>query len=121
MIIKKFKSGTLNLKLEKSDFFYYGTRNPHESHLQNININIDNLYDGEITMNDLCFNSINGYMYLMDYNKGLMYDFSSCYINILLYIKELLLNGYKNNQIIKLYPISKKESKQLFIDLENEC
>lgn len=105
MIIKKFKNGNINLKLEKSDYFYYGDKN---------GLNIDKIYD-VLTMDDLYFNQINGYMYLVDFNKSLMYDFSDCYINILEYLKSLLVD----NKTVKLFPISKKESKSLFIDLEN--
>jgi len=107
MKIKKFKNGNVNLKLEKSDFFYYDdTENK---------IDIDKLYNNEITMEDLYFNQVNGYMYLIDYNKRLIYEYGNGYNNILITLRNELLE----NNTIKLIPLSKKESKQLFIDLEN--
>lgn len=74
---------------------------------------IDSYYD-DITMHDLYFNQINGYMYLVDFNTGNVYDFSQCYINILQYLDNELSNGK-----IKLYPLSKKEAKSLLQDLNN--
>lgn len=107
MKIKKFKNGNVNLKLEKSDFFYYDSKE-HK-------IDIDTLYNNEITMHDLYFNQINGYMYLVDFNKQLIYEYSNGYYNVLVELRKELLKG----DTIKLIPLSKKESKQLFIDIEN--
>lgn len=98
MLIKKFKNGNLNLKLEKSDIFYYSNNEWIEG------IDIDKIYNDEITMQDLYFNSINGYMYLVDYSKNVMYDFSDCNINILFYLRDGLIDGYSANVIWKLYP-----------------
>lgn len=97
-MIKKFKNGNINIKRS----------------LNNCQT-IDDFYNNELTMCDLYFNQINGYMYLIDFNTNKIYDFSNCYINILKYLETLLESG----KILKLYPLSNKESKQLFIDLEN--
>jgi hypothetical protein len=95
-MIKKFKNGNVLLKLD-------GQWD-------------ESFYHNDMFWNDLYFNQINGYMYLVDYNTQRMYDFSDCYMNILDYLKDELAK--KNNQM-RLYPIPKKESKQLFVDLDN--
>ena len=121
MKLNKFKNGNINMKLEKSDKFYHSRNNNisyDDAIKQNINtVNIDDIYN-VITMNDLYFDQIDGYMYLIDYNTRLIYDFSSCYINILVYLKGILINKYNKNEILKLTPLNKKECKELFQDLE---
>jgi hypothetical protein len=112
MIINKFKNGNVNLKLEKSDFFYY------EGKIAGT-LDIDALYHYVITMDDLVFNTIDGYMYLIDWNTQKLYDFSDCYINILSYLESELLEGYKTNKMYKLYPMSNKDFYSLMIDLKN--
>ena len=123
MKLKKFKNGSINMKLEKSDKFYH-SRNSGISYddkiKQDINIiDIDNIYNTFITMNDLYFNQIDGDMYLVDTNTRLIYDFSSCYINVLMHLKNILINKYNKNETLKLTPLSKKECGKLFQDLEN--
>lgn len=125
MIIKKFKNGNVNLKLERSDWFYYGMGSvSYEESIKLSNridlLDIDSIYDF-MTSEDLYFNQINEYMYLIDCNTQNIYDFSDCYINILIYLRRLLYNEYINNKSLKLYPVSKKEYKSLMEDLENGC
>lgn len=107
-MIKKFNNGNIVIDLrEDIESGYYD---------KNIINSIEDIYNNEVTMSDLYFNQINGYMYLVDYNTNNVYDFSDCYINILQYLaSELMGNNYK----IKLFPIKKKEAKQILIDLEN--
>ena len=120
MLIKKFNNGNINMKLEKSDLFYHGKNNTCNNKEFNINnIDIDSIYNDEITMDDLYFNQINGYMYLVDYNTNNIYDFSNCYNNILLDLKSMLVDSYNKNESLKLYAVSKKEYKSLMEDLEN--
>ena len=114
MKIKKFNNGSINLKLEKSDFFNYNDGIEVDALLD-----IDALYNNELTMDDLCFNQINDYMYLVDFNTSHVYDFSQCYINILKYLAMELIEGYKMNTYLKLYSLSNKECKSLLQDLEN--
>lgn len=112
MIINKFKNGNINLKLESSDFFYYqlGTTDT---------IDIDMIYNNELTMNDLYFNQINGYQYLVDFNTNKVYEISNGYINVLIELKEMLLANYASNNTLKLYALSNKECKSLLQDLDN--
>lgn len=94
--IKKFKNGNININISGYD-------------------DIDNFYNEVITMNDLYFQQVNGYMYLFDFNTCNAYDFSDCYINILLFLKEKL----DNKKTLKLYPVTKKEYDSLEEDLNN--
>jgi len=107
-LIKKRKNGNITIKSP-----YYENKNSVNHALYTHNI--DTFYNNEITMSDLYFNQINGYMYLTDYNTSCVYDFSNCYVNILSHFDNLLLTTKK----LKLYPLSKKESKSLLEDLEN--
>ena len=121
MNIKKFKNGSINLSLESSDKFYYSKYNTsYDTSVKDSMecIDIDSIYE-VMTMDDLYFNQVNGYMYLIDYNTQRAYDFSDCYINILLYLKELLINSYNDNKVLKLYAMSNKDYKSLMEDLEN--
>ena len=95
--ITKFSNGNINLKADTKNW-----------------INIDSFYN-DMTNNDLYFNQINGYMYLVDNNTQLVYDFSNCYINILSHLQNMLTGG----KTVKLYPLSKKECKSLLQDLGN--
>lgn len=105
-LIKKFKNGNLVLKSPS----LYGAE------IVNNNYCIDTYYDDDMNMHDLYFNQINGYMYLVDFNKSLVYELGSYLLqNPLKYIKDLL----EENSQIKLYPLSKKECKSLLQDLEN--
>ena len=123
MKLKKFKNGVINMKLEKSDKFYYNSNYNSLSYDETIKknidiIDIDMIYNDVLSMNDLSFNQINGYMYLIDFNTNNIYDFSNCYINILMYLKNVLIDFYNKNQTLKLYPVSKKEYKELIKDME---
>ena len=114
MKIKKFNNGNINLKLEKNDFF-----NGNDGIEVDALLDIDALYYNELSMDDLGFNQINGYMYLLDVNTSHVYDFSQCYINILKYLAMELIEGYKMNTCLKLYSLSSKECKSLLQNLEN--
>ena len=98
--VKKFKNGNVRIYSDNGEY-YKG---------------IDDLYNHEITMNDLYFNQINGYMYLIDFNTNNVYDFSQCYINILEYLENMM----KGKKFINLYPLPKKEAKSILSDLEGE-
>lgn len=107
MIIKKFKNGKVKMKLEKSDFFYYADENG--------GIDIDRLYNNEITMNDLCIQQINGYQYIVDFNTSTVYEMGSYLLqNPLKFIADELSEG-----TVYLYPLTKKLSLDLLEDLEN--
>ena len=60
---------------------------------------------------DLYVNQINGYLYIVDFNKRLVYDLPRGYLN---FLKELLNKGK-----IKLIPYEKRISEELLNDLEN--
>ena len=98
MEIKKLKNGNLVLKLEKRE------------------VVTENIYHDEMFMSDLSINQINGYQYLVDYNRSLVYDLGSYYCQNPL--KELLGTLEKDKRI-KLYPENKRKSKDLIEDLEN--
>lgn len=91
MCIKKFKNGNINMTFEGDD--------------------IDAFYNDEMFWDDLYFENIEGYMYLIDYNTQNVYDFSDCYMNILDYLKDELL---KQNNKLKLYPMEKKFARSVF-------
>lgn len=107
MIINKFKNGNINIRMEASDGFYYGD-----------NLTYDGLYN-ELTMSDLYFNQVNGYMYLTDFNTGRVYDM----FNLLGYHSNILtafFNYIENNKgSVKLHPMSKKAGNEILQDLEN--
>lgn len=94
-MIRKFKNGNIVLKMDNQKDF-----------------DIDQFYHEEMFWSDLYFNQVDGYMYLMDWNKDIVYDFSDCYINILLYLKERLEGG-----LVRLYPMPKKEGDILIQEL----
>jgi len=108
-MIKKFKNGNVTIT---SPYFSPKNRNLYTDE-------IDSFYDNEIVMNDLYLNKINGYMYLVDFNKGYVLDFDQRYFtsgyNFLLQIDSYL----KENKKLKLYACNKKESRSLLQDLEN--
>jgi hypothetical protein len=106
MIVKKFKNNKLKLEIEKSDYFYFG----HGGELQ------DTLYFEEIEGSDLYINQINGYQYLVDFNKNVVYEMGSYLLqNPLKY----LLDELEEKKRIYFYPLSKKHSRSLLQDLEN--
>lgn len=94
-MIREFKNGNLILDMEDTKW-------------------IDDFYNNEMFWKDLYFNQINGYMYLVNFRTQFIYDFSDCCMNILAFLEESMTNGK-----VKLYPMKKKESKQLWIDLNN--
>jgi hypothetical protein len=104
--ITKYKNGNLKIKIDLS-------KNSH--YLDGCHIDIDKFYNQEMFMCDLNFNHINGVMYLVDYNKKLVYDFleNQC-MNTLSYLKMLLEEG---KGTVKFYPLSKVEAKKI---MENE-
>ena len=101
-MIKKFKNG--NIVLDIRDDIKKGY---YEKTIEGI----ENFYHHDMCMEDLYINQINGYLYIVDFNKRLVYDLPRGYLNFL----EELLNKGK----IKLIPYGKKISKELLHDLEN--
>jgi hypothetical protein len=101
-MIKKFKNGNIKMKVEKNSYYIE----------QDGSINERFVHD-EMFMADLYFNQINGYMYLTDMNTQRVYDMSRIW-NLNTFLDEL-----KECEIMKLYPLSKKESKSLLQDMEN--
>ena len=63
-------------------------------------------------MENLYINQINGYLYIVDYNTGLVYDLPGGYM-FKDFLEELLEKGK-----IKLIPYGKKISKELLNDLK---
>ena len=101
-MIKKFKNG--NIVLDIKDDIRSGY---YEKTIEGI----ENFCHNEMYMEDLYVNQINGYLYIVDFNKRLVYDLPRGYLNFL----EELLNKGK----IKLIPYGKRISKELINDLEN--
>ena len=107
MEIKKFKNGKIKMQLEKSDLFYYSDGNG--------GIDIDRLYDDEITMSDLYIQQINGYQYIVDFNTNTVYEMGSYLMqNPLKFIADKMSEG-----AVYLCPLTKKTSLDLLEDLEN--
>lgn len=101
-MIRKFKNGNIVLDIrEDIKKGYFDIEN------------IENFYHDEMCMEDLYINQINGYLYIADYNTGLVYDLPGGY-RFEDFIKELLNKGK-----FKLIPYGKRISKELFNDLEN--
>lgn len=103
-MIKKFKNGNINV-----------TWNNNEA-------TINELYEGDFFWNDLHFNQINGYIYLIDFNTCNAYDMGL--VKPYLFesvgtLKALEIVLTENSGKLKLYPVSKKEYKSLMQDLEN--
>ena len=101
-MIKKFKNGNIVLDVREDIKKGY-----YEKTIDGI----ENFYHNEMYMEDLYVNQINGYLYIVDFNKRLVYDLPRGYLN---FLKELLNKGK-----IKLIPYGKKISKDLLNDLEN--
>lgn len=103
-MIKKFKNGNVNVSWNKEES------------------TIEQLYDGDFFWNDLYFNQINGYMYLIDYNTCNAYDMRNIRpylfesVNVL---KALEIVLSENNGKIKLYPVSRREYKSIMQDMGN--
>ena len=103
-MIKKFKNG--NIVLDVRDDIKNGY---YEKTIESI----ENFYHNDMCMEDLYINQINGYLYIVDYNTGLVYDLPGGYL-FKDFLEELLNKGK-----IKLIPYGKKISKELLHDLEN--
>jgi hypothetical protein len=105
-MLKKFKNGNIQIKSP-----YYQPKNSVNYALYTDNI--DTFYDNEITQHDLYLNQINGYMYLTDINTQLVYDFDVRYFcqdeNYLVQLDDYL----RNNSVLTMYSLSKKESESL--------
>lgn len=106
-MIKKFKNG--NLLLEPHNFYDYEDGKVSE-----------NFYHHDMHMLDLYIVQINGYAYLHDTNRNMLYDLHTMpYYNGLNSSLYNLLDNLQAYKKIKLSPLSKKESKDLLQDLEN--
>ena len=103
-MIKKFKNG--NIVLDIRDDIRSGY---YEKNIESI----ENFYHNDMCMEDLYINQINGYLYVVDFNTGLVYDLPGGYL-FKDFLEELLNKGK-----IKLIPYGKRISKELLHDLEN--
>ena len=103
-MIKKFKNG--NIVLDIRDDIKSGY---YEKTIDSI----ENFYHHDMCMEDLYINQINGYLYIVDFNKRLVYDLPGGYL-FKDFLEELLNKGK-----IKLIPYGKIMSKELLNDLEN--
>lgn len=98
-MIKKFKNGKILLKPDTME-----------------DIKNESFYHDEMFMADLYLNQINGYMYIVDFNRSLVYELGNYLLqNPLKYILDELMEHGK----MYLYPLSKNESLSLLQDLEN--
>ena len=103
-MIKKFKNGNIVLDVREDIKNGY-----YEKTIESI----ENFYHNDMCMEDLYINQINGYLYIVDFNTGLVYDLPGGYM-FKDFLEELLNKGK-----IKLIPYGKKISKELLHDLEN--
>ena len=103
-MIKKFKNGNIVLDIREDIKNGY-----YEKAIEGI----ENFYHNDMCMEDLYINQINGYLYIVDYNTGLVYDLPGGY-TFKGFLEELLEKGK-----IKLIPYGKIMSKELLNDLEN--
>ena len=101
-MVKKFKNGNIVLDIREDIKKGY-----YEKTIEGI----ENFYHKEMYIEDLYVNQINGYLYIVDFNKRLVYDLPRGYLN---FLKELLNKGK-----IKLIPYEKRISEELLNDLEN--
>lgn len=98
-MIKKFKNGKILLKPDSIE-----------------DILNESFYHDEMFMSDLYINQINGYMYVVDFNRDLVYELGSYLMqNPLKYI----LDELEEHGKMYFFPLSKKESASLLQDLEN--
>ena len=103
-MIKKFKNGNIVLDIRediKNGYF--------EKTIESL----ENFYYNDMIMENLYINQINGYLYIVDYNTGLVYNLPGGYM-FKDFLEKLLTKGK-----IKLIPYGKKISKELLHDLEN--
>ena len=103
-MIKKFKNGNIVLDIREDIKNGY-----YEKTIESL----ENFYYNDMIMENLYINQINGYLYIVDYNTGLVYDLPGGYM-FKDFLEELLEKGK-----IKLIPYGKKISKELLNDLEN--
>jgi len=110
MIIKKFKNGNINLKLQKED-------------IEDGQID-ENVYHDEMFMDDLYIHiDYNGDKWIADYNTGRAYYLGSYLLqNPLKSLLDTLYDFHKDNKVYKLEPITDEEAlKEIFtLDLDNE-
>ena len=102
-MIKKFRNGKLVLRVEKDDLNEDGTAG-------------ETFYHNEMFMSDLYINQINGYQYLVDWDKSLVYELGSYLVQNPL---KWLLDELAERKKLILYPLSKRESESLIEDLGN--
>lgn len=103
--VKKFNNG--NITLYNSDW--------------NKNL-ICKYIDGVLFWDDLYFNQVNGYIYLMDFNTGRVYDMGIVkpYLFESLGIIEALKILFEEGKgKVVLYPMPKREAKSILEDMEN--
>ena len=107
-MIKKFKNGKLKLSAPKGEIDKYIYLDEEG------NINEDYYHD-VMFMSDLSINQINGYMYLVDFNRQLVYPLHQFdFFNLL----EDLFKKIQEEGKIYLYPVDKKEGNYLLKCLE---
>lgn len=104
MIIKKFKNGNINLKLESCDI--------------EDNIVDENVYHDDMFMHDLYIEQgEDGYNYILDHNKQLVYYLGSYMVqNPLKWILDTLKDAYDNGKTVKIYPMDNKNLYQEILD-----
>lgn len=102
-MIKKFKNGKIILDIREDLKSGY-----YEKTVQSV----ENFYHGEMFMNDLYINQINGYQYIVDHNTQTVYDLPRNHF--VMFLEDLIKDGK-----IILEPYGKKMSKELLQDLEN--
>jgi hypothetical protein len=113
-MIKKFKNGKILLQVKSIDF-------------DGLQVS-ESFYHDDMFFSDLSLNQINGYMYLVDYNTQLVYEYiqlgglqsynpiySIC--NVQNALKEII-DGLTEYKKVYLFPLTKKESESLLIDLD---
>ena len=102
--IRKFKNGKIKIHLESSDILSNGEidENVYYEHMES--------YEG------LSICQINGYQYLVDFQKDLCYYLGSYLMQNPIMI---ILDVLKSDHRMYLIPESKKKSKSLLQDLEN--
>ena len=99
--IKRFKNGKVKLSIPRNDYYYrdlYGEV-------------IETFYFDEMELNNLYIVTIEGELFIVDFDTSRVYDFFGGYLiqNPLKYLLDVLT---MNNKLY-LYPLSKRESRQL--------
>lgn len=107
-MIKKFKNGKLKLSAPKGEIDKYLYLDEEG------NINEDYYHD-VMFMSDLCINQIDGCMYLVDFNRQLVYPlYQFDFFNLL----EDLFKKIQEEGKVYLYPVDKEEGNYLLKCLE---